>query len=556
MKTLLYPFRLIFLASLLYCVFHSYTSQAQQLGLASSNYAGTHSLYTNPAFIADSRHAFYLGLFSVESGALNNYLRYEGPVSLFKLVKDELEFEDRYLKENLNGKPKFMMANVDVRGPSFMLSLSPKHSVAFTSRVRGAFQGDNISEDLARLYKVQKGEAEDFVDKASANNTMNLNANMYSELGFSYARILLDKQNHFLKGGFTVKKLAGGYSAYLLNEDTRFKIEERPVTGTDTNEDVLLIDRINVKYGYITDDAIGDLEASDIAKMLTGQNSPGKGWGADLGFSYEYRPNYEKYHSMMDGAEVIDKERNKYKYRISISLMDVGGIDYDNAAYVKAYNIEKQNRELKLSDFEGAEDTEEIAKVINNALGVTDADKKTSFRSGLPTALNLNLDYNVVGPLYVNAIWLQDLRGKGYIGMRQNSLVALTPRLEFRKFEASFPVAIQHEYSVVTLGAMVRFFNFFVGSDNIAGVFNIGDTYGASIYAGVSFLPLLKRNKKDKDKDGVSNKKDKCKKVPGTLEMQGCPDADNDGVADVDDACPDIPGSIQNGGCTDPSGSQ
>ncbi|WP_155801034.1 hypothetical protein [Pontibacter sp. BAB1700] len=48
------------------------------------------------------------------------------------------------------------------------------------------------------------------------------------------------------------------------------------------------------------------------------------------------------------------------------------------------------------------------------------------------------------------------------------------------------------------MGAMVRFMNFYIGSDNIGGAFNLGKPYGANAYVGVSLLPLLNRNPKEK----------------------------------------------------------
>lgn len=532
MKINLYSFYNLLIALPVTVALAGGSAEAQQLGLTNSNYAGTHGLYSNPAAIADSRHGFYLSLFSVEAGVLNNYLRYDAPFSLYTLVKDDLELADEYLREELNGETKFATAGMEFRGPSFMLQLSPKHSIAFTSRVRGSFQVDNLSEELARLYKVQEDEADDVLNKPYTNSTMNLNANAYSELGLTYARVLLNKESHFLKGGLTVKRLAGGYSAYMHIEDADFMVEERPVENTALTEDIVVFDNINAKYGYVTEDALGEMETSDMLKLLSGRDTPGKGWGADIGFTYEYRPNQEEYRYMMDGEEFVDEESNKYKYRIGVSLLDIGGINYDLTNAVNAYDIQKTNKELKLNDFSTAEDTEEFAAIINEGLDVTAADRSTSFRSGLPTALNLSVDYNLVGPIYLNSTWMQNLRGKNTIGMKQNSLVALIPRFEFKKFEASFPVVLQHNYDVLTFGTMIRFANFFIGSDNIAGVFNIGDTYGASVYAGVTLLPILNRNLKDRDGDGVSDKKDQCKKVPGTLELMGCPEESPTGAAE------------------------
>lgn len=42
----------------------------------------------------------------------------------------------------------------------------------------------------------------------------------------------------------------------------------------------------------------------------------------------------------------------------------------------------------------------------------------------------------------------------------------------------------------------------------------------------------------DKDQDGIADKDDRCPDVYGSLDLRGCPDADNDKVADIDDKCP------------------
>ncbi|MES2514590.1 MAG: OmpA family protein [Bacteroidota bacterium] len=52
--------------------------------------------------------------------------------------------------------------------------------------------------------------------------------------------------------------------------------------------------------------------------------------------------------------------------------------------------------------------------------------------------------------------------------------------------------------------------------------------------AGVSSL----KGCPDKDMDGIADKDDRCPEVFGTVEFKGCPDSDKDGVADIDDKCP------------------
>ena len=55
----------------------------------------------------------------------------------------------------------------------------------------------------------------------------------------------------------------------------------------------------------------------------------------------------------------------------------------------------------------------------------------------------------------------------------------------------------------------------------------------------------------DRDKDGVSDKKDQCPDLPGLKEFNGCPDSDNDGLPDNKDECPDEVGPDSTKGCPD-----
>ena len=58
----------------------------------------------------------------------------------------------------------------------------------------------------------------------------------------------------------------------------------------------------------------------------------------------------------------------------------------------------------------------------------------------------------------------------------------------------------------------------------------------------------------DRDKDGVSDKKDKCPDVAGLKEFEGCPDTDEDGIPDNKDGCPEEPGTAEMNGCPDTDG--
>ena len=58
----------------------------------------------------------------------------------------------------------------------------------------------------------------------------------------------------------------------------------------------------------------------------------------------------------------------------------------------------------------------------------------------------------------------------------------------------------------------------------------------------------------DSDKDGINDEEDACPKVAGIAKYKGCPipDTDGDGVNDEEDKCPTVPGFARYGGCPIP----
>jgi outer membrane protein OmpA-like peptidoglycan-associated protein len=74
---------------------------------------------------------------------------------------------------------------------------------------------------------------------------------------------------------------------------------------------------------------------------------------------------------------------------------------------------------------------------------------------------------------------------------------------------------------------------------------NIGVNLGLRFYFG---------KMKDKDKDGVADKRDDCPEIPGPKFFHGCPDRDGDSIIDAKDKCPDDKGLAKYDGCPDRDG--
>ncbi|REE01714.1 PorP/SprF family type IX secretion system membrane protein [Marinoscillum furvescens] len=54
----------------------------------------------------------------------------------------------------------------------------------------------------------------------------------------------------------------------------------------------------------------------------------------------------------------------------------------------------------------------------------------------------------------------------------------------------------------------------------------------------------------DQDGDGIKDSEDRCPTLAGAKANKGCPDSDGDGVVDIDDECPEVPGVEK--GCPKP----
>ncbi len=534
------------------------------IGVANGNYAGTNGIYLNPSSIVDSRVGGYINFFGVGSNMYNNYISYSGNKSLYKALRDtSTKLTDVNFKENLNGKDKVVNFSTELRGPSFMVALHPKHAIGISSRSRTFVQAVDVSQPIARMIRwgldknSQGFQGPDGLSYEQLYNEtrFGININSFAEVGFSYAAVLLDNKQHFLKAGITYKYLAGIYSFYFQNGGGGGVT----INGTDS----ITFTNTSIQYGYVGENLYKTDSNSyglDFAKVF-GPNRVGKGYGIDLGFTYEFRPNYKEYRYKLDNKERWDKTENKYFLRISGTLMDLGRIKYSSPKYVRSNTLAK-NRNVTW----GSIDT--VGKIFENIdnVGVDESvfdrfdqaagavfgfdDKKTEFTSKLPTAFNIQADVKVVNNVYVNVMWLQGLRRKGTIGARQFSMLAVTPRFETRWFEASVPLVLNNDYRNFSFGLFARFGPFFVGSDNLTGLFKAKNVNGLDFYAGMA-LPLFRKNPRDRDNDGVSDKKDKCKREAGKWEFMGCPDRDNDSIIDSKDKCPDVAGLPQFDGCPD-----
>ena len=509
----------------LFVLFSVITSNAQSyMGYIPDNYAGIQGVLFNPASIVDSRFKTDINLFSTSSSLNNDYYG----VSLFDLSNSSYDFEKDAVRTPTKNNGGIMYS--DIMGPSFMFNIAPKHSVAIYTRARAVLNGNSINGELFDRFK------DGFDDASSFANLMvgspKVVGHTWAEVGASYAAVLWQSKQHFLKGGFTAKYLIGGINSY--------------VDGNNISADYLQTGNLETSYLHTT----GKATIGSSQDFITGDEDVkfdpnSKGYGADLGLVYEWRPDYESYDlSKAKAADNNFRDLNKYKLRFGVSVTDIGYIKYKNMKQ-DVYNLEGfvSAQEIEDSDFDNLED------FLEAHYGKPETTYKDS-KSNLPTMLHVDVDWNMYKKFYLNMTGNMSLVDK----LATNSTYSqntwmLTPRYETRWFTFSLPINYM-EYSGMQVGTGLRFGPVFVGSSSLITNAFSKESKGADVYFGFK-IPVYEKKFKDKDGDDILDRDDKCPTQAGPAENKGCPwpDTDKDSVVDKDDACPKVAGPVENKGC-------
>jgi hypothetical protein len=483
-----------------FCLFfitHASFSQ-QWLGISTSNYSGTYNLAGNPANIADSRYKLFLNLAGGNVDFINNYAGWAAPFSFFGLSTNSVPsryrasngltiFKPSYISEALNQPNSVAFIASDVKGPSLIYTFEKaKFAIGLTSRARMLINLSNISSDLAHIM-VNGTFITNLYGSTQDNNYMTLNLNAFTEMGLTLGTIIREQDQDFFKVGCTLKRLNGLANIHYLVDNLDFTVD---ANSTKANRQDVFLRNASGTYGTTTNAAIRSFRPSP--SWLLGNLPPGIGYGFDIGVIYEFRPEFDKYDVKVNGKWQKNGTKNKYLYRIGVALIDVGSINYNNPTYTNVIQIDKTNVLIPPGTFTKIISPDRLFYRMNDAFNINQSDYQHSFVVALPMALSSNFDYKISENIYLNATWIQSLRNPKTMGMNQPSMFAITPRFESKRLDIALPISLQNGYRNLAFGVNVRVGPFFFGSDNIAGIINIGNPKGISGYMGL-YLPILKK---------------------------------------------------------------
>jgi outer membrane protein OmpA-like peptidoglycan-associated protein len=491
------------------------------MGYFPDNYAGVQGVLFNPASIVDSRFKTDINLFSTSSSLNNDFYG----LSLFDLSKSSYDANKDGVRTP--SKNNGAISYSDVMGPSFMFNIAPKHAIAIFTRARAVVNATDINGELYNQLK-------DGLDDASSFNinvgSPNMVGHTWGEVGASYAAVLWQSKQHFLKGGLTAKYLIGGLNSYAKgsNVTSAFVQTNNPLSSYLATTGTLTI-------GSSQDIIVGNEDY----KFDTNST----GFGGDIGFIYEWRPDYASYD--LNNAKAVDnnfKDLNKYKLRFGLSITDIGSITYKNSRE-DLYNI---NGVVSRQDIDDADNLGDFLELHYG----TPVTVYKNIKANLPTVMHVDADWNMYKKFYLNLNGNVSLVEKSAMGKTSSAnTYILTPRYETKWFTFSLPVNYM-EYSGMQVGTGLRFGPLFVGSSSVITNWLSKESKGADVYFGLK-IPVYQHKFKDTDEDGILDSDDDCPKVAGPIENKGCPwpDTDADTVVDKDDTCPTVAGPVENKGC-------
>lgn len=355
---------------LLLFVISLFTTYGQQAAYKGSGHSGIYGVFSNPANVASNYRNWDVNLLSVSGLVANDKVKF----SLSDLGED-------VQKKLFEGDGKLLsgIVNAEVLGPSFMLRIAPKHSIAFTTRARVFGNIGTLDTKLAEAITDAKNMKS--LSQKLSTGSQRVVINGWSEIGASWGGVIFEKGKHSLKAGATLKYLRGVGNSFADIKDVNATLSAELIKNqevkpylTDGTGSLYLVNSGVDMFG-------GDFNSSDLGK------SNGSGVGFDLGISYELQ-------NESDSIGWCANCRNKgYKLKVGMSLLDIGKIQYNTVAgnaFRYTLNIPKGEK-FYLDGLDGS--IQDMQTYLDKSPYAQKEAISETYSPSLPITLNLMLDY-------------------------------------------------------------------------------------------------------------------------------------------------------------------
>jgi hypothetical protein len=437
----------------------------ENMGFGLSRWGGVLALAQNPANAFSQDLKYDIHLFSISAAAENNYLAMrQGKLFSGADAKDVLQ-------PDASGPDASALIDLEATGPSFLIRLSAKDALAFTSRDRAMFNIDGIPIDAANMLydAILGGGANNY---SFSSDYTSINFNNWLEYDFTYGRLLFKRGPHLVKGGITFKILqgVGSYSLTVRHFQSQLEIANH------------IVDKVNaeITYGHTENLTWGN----DNNGMF---KSEAMGVGLDIGAIYEYYPSGSV--SKAAGKSGLPGP-DEYKFKIGLAILDLGAIQY--AKKLGSHDFNADVDVLDIVPFETLNSQADINAEIDRIAGVTPrVDDSGKFSMNLPARINIFADFMVLKGIYINLNPVIALNG----GQKDPSRNHLQTMCYFSLRAEKGLLGIYIPGSIGGLGGLrlglgVKLGPLLVGSTSLLGILFSGQTRAADFFIGVR-MPIL-----------------------------------------------------------------
>ncbi len=424
----------------------------ERFGMAHGNYGGSDIAFLNPARTAGQWVYADIRLAGADAFAWNSLMAWSDRTQdLFGELRKggtSVNSGSMVLRNNPFGRSHRAVVQAAVLGPAVSMALG-RGTIGLGVRSRAHVSASGVSEAMGNFLFHGLNHRPQHGLRYREEGVRTLGA-AWTEFSMNYAHIVRAEGFSFISVGASVRYNLGHTAGTMQLTDLDY-------TVVDTAQ--LIVHEATARYGF----------------ALPGVRA-GSGWGADLGMVYERTLDEADGYYPHQGSAGCSPIR--YRYRIGLSLLDLGGIRFRQAesASVHAGSFTIADRGIV-----PVEELADLDSLFSTATGWT---REAGLSVGLPTAISLQYDQRIADHAYVAFAAVQNLAGRNSLRLRRMNSLAITPRYEMRHFEAAVPVVF-HEYALAqpSIGLMLRFNGLVIGSDHIVPFMGKSDVYAMDLYA-------------------------------------------------------------------------
>lgn len=509
MKSTHYNKKQVFVTILILFLFNQFTFAQKNFTLYSLNET-SQAIYLNPGFKQKNRMYLSIPLGMQTISVLNSGFKFND------IIQTRTQDDSLILVPSLAvaKMAKLNFINAEIYNEIFGLGFKVKDSY-LSFNIANRFQSRfTYPKDLFKF--VLEGNGDELLGQRASLDGLGIDIMSFVEYGVGYNRSIGEK----LTVGMRLKFLSG--IANVQTKKSELGIYTDANTFDITIDGAMHINSSNVSQFY--NDTTSSYDPKEMA--LAAFNFKNRGFGVDLGASYQLSDKIQLSASMLDFGII--------KWKTNVTNYQSNDVDYTfkgvnlNEVFFDSLNI-GANLSDTLTEVFGAEET---SNVYSTAL-------RSKFYLGGKYQIN---KYFNSGILLYNEV----------VGSKYNAGLALSMNVQLKNWlGASVNYSMYgRAYNNFGFGLNLKGgpIQFYIMSDNIAAFFNPAKAKTVHISTG---LNIVIGPKKDKDKDGIVDKKDRCPEDAGSEYFKGCPDRDNDSIIDMEDECPDIAGLVIFKGCPD-----